>query len=46
MIFTGRYCSSEITAKADLVTEMLKIKHYYQNGMAARKGIESQNGLF
>ena len=37
MILTGRYCSSEITAKADLVTEMLKIKHYYQNGICRQK---------
>jgi cob(I)alamin adenosyltransferase len=27
--------------KADLVTEMKEIKHYYQDGITARKGIES-----
>ncbi|MBN1184832.1 MAG: cob(I)yrinic acid a,c-diamide adenosyltransferase, partial [Bacteroidales bacterium] len=25
---------------ADLVTEMVEVKHYYQKGVQARKGIE------
>ncbi|MGD2185313.1 MAG: cob(I)yrinic acid a,c-diamide adenosyltransferase [Desulfobacterales bacterium] len=41
LILTGRYCSSELVEKADLVTEMQEIKHYYQKGVAGRKGIES-----
>jgi cob(I)alamin adenosyltransferase len=41
LILTGRYCPSEIITKVDLVTEMQEIRHYYQNGVAARKGIES-----
>ncbi len=41
MILTGRYCPSELIEKADLVTEMHEIKHYYQKGIEARKGIES-----
>ena len=41
LILTGRYCPDELMAKADLVTEMQEIKHYYQNGVIARKGIES-----
>jgi cob(I)alamin adenosyltransferase len=41
LILTGRYCPTELTEKADLVTEMQEIKHYYQKGVAARKGIES-----
>jgi cob(I)alamin adenosyltransferase len=41
MIFTGRYCPPELVEKADLVTEMHEIKHYYQKGVSARKGIES-----
>lgn len=41
LILTGRYCPLEIIAKADMVTEMQEIKHYYQEGVAARKGIES-----
>jgi len=41
LILTGRYCPDELIARADLVTEMREIKHYYQNGVTARKGIES-----
>ncbi len=41
LILTGRYCPPELIERADLVTEMQEIKHYYQNGVLARKGIES-----
>ncbi len=41
LILTGRYCPQEIIQAADLVTEMKEIKHYYQQGVLARKGIES-----
>ena len=41
VILTGRYCPPVLIEEADLVTEMQEIKHYYQNGVAARKGIES-----
>ena len=41
LILTGRYCPSELIEKADLVTEMQEIKHYYQKGVTTRKGIES-----
>lgn len=40
IIITGRYASDELIALADLVTEMRSIKHYYDNGTEARKGIE------
>jgi cob(I)alamin adenosyltransferase len=40
LIITGRYAREEILAVADLVTEMKEIKHYYQNGIQARTGIE------
>ncbi len=40
VILTGRYAPSEIINKADLVTEMKEIKHYYSQGVPARKGIE------
>lgn len=40
LIITGRYAPQEIIDVADLVTEMKEIKHYYQNGIEARKGIE------
>ncbi|MFC2135467.1 cob(I)yrinic acid a,c-diamide adenosyltransferase [Bacteroidota bacterium] len=41
LILTGRYCPQEWIEKADLVTEMKEVKHYYQDGVKARKGIES-----
>ncbi len=41
LILTGRYCPDKIVEAADLVTEMKVIKHYYQEGVLARKGIES-----
>lgn len=41
LILTGRYCPDNLMDKADLVTEMKEIKHYYQEGITARKGIES-----
>jgi cob(I)alamin adenosyltransferase len=41
LILTGRYCPPKLIEKADLVTEMREIKHYCQNGVVARKGIES-----
>ena len=40
LVLTGRYAAEEIIAAADLVTEMKEVKHYYQKGIEARKGIE------
>ncbi len=40
IIITGRYAPKELIEIADLVTEMKEIKHYYQQGVEARKGIE------
>ena len=40
MILTGRYARPEIIEAADTVTEMTLIKHAFQNGIHARKGIE------
>ncbi len=40
LILTGRYAHPEIVRYADLVTEMLEIKHPYQQGITARKGID------
>ncbi len=40
LVLTGRYAPEAIIEKADLVTEMKEIKHYYQQGVAARTGIE------
>ncbi|QAT39466.1 cob(I)yrinic acid a,c-diamide adenosyltransferase [Clostridium sp. JN-9] len=41
VILTGRYATDRIIDRADLVTEMKEIKHYYTQGVQARKGIES-----
>ncbi len=41
LIITGRYAGKKVIEKADLVTEMKEIKHYYNQGIMARKGIES-----
>lgn len=40
MVLTGRNAPQEIMDKADLVTEMKEVKHYYTKGVEARKGIE------
>jgi cob(I)alamin adenosyltransferase len=40
LIITGRNASPEILARADLVTEMKAVKHYYKQGVKARIGIE------
>jgi cob(I)alamin adenosyltransferase len=40
IILTGRNAHEEVIEKADLVTEMVEIKHQYSNGIKAQKGIE------
>ncbi len=40
LVLTGRYAPSEIIEAADLVTEMREVKHPYNKGFQARKGIE------
>ena len=40
LILTGRRADSKLVQSADLVTEMLKIKHPYDEGVVARGGIE------
>lgn len=40
LILTGRNVPEKILDKADLVTEMKEIKHYYKKGVPAREGIE------
>jgi cob(I)alamin adenosyltransferase len=40
LIITGRYAPQELIEIAGLVTEMKEIKHYYNEGVKARKGIE------
>jgi cob(I)alamin adenosyltransferase len=41
VVLTGRYASEELIDIADLVTEMVEVKHYYTEGVKARKGIEN-----
>ena len=41
LVFTGRKADPRLIDRADLVTEMREVKHYYQNGVKARPGIES-----
>jgi len=40
LILTGRYAHPEIVKIADYVSEILEIKHPYQQGVKARKGID------
>jgi len=40
LILTGRNAKPEVIEKADLVTEMVDQKHYYEKGTPAREGIE------
>jgi cob(I)alamin adenosyltransferase len=41
IIITGRNAKKPIIDMADLVTNMRKIKHYYDNGIGARTGFEN-----
>ncbi len=41
LVLTGRGAPQAVMDRADLVTEMKPIKHYYTQGVLARKGIES-----
>ena len=41
LILTGRYCPDEIIKLSDLVTEMKEVKHYYEQGILSRQGIDS-----
>lgn len=40
LVLTGRNAHPEILARADLITEMTLVKHYFYNGIIAREGIE------
>ena len=40
IVLTGRGAAKELIALADLVTEMKNIKHPFDKGIAARRGIE------
>lgn len=40
VVFTGRYASEALLEASDLVTEMKAVKHYADQGVLARTGIE------
>lgn len=40
LVITGRNAHPDLLERADLVTEMKEIKHYYAEGVMAREGIE------
>lgn len=40
LILTGRHADPRVIQKADLVTMMMKVKHPYDRGVLARKGID------
>jgi cob(I)alamin adenosyltransferase len=40
VVITGRRCPQEIVDAADTVTEMVKIKHAFNAGVPAQRGIE------
>ena len=40
LVITGRGAHPSLKKRADLVTEMREVKHYYRKGVKARKGIE------
>ena len=40
LILTGRYAHPEIIEAADTVSELKEIKHHYNSGIGAKKGIE------
>ena len=40
LLITGRYAHSQLIERADLVTEMSAVKHYFDRGIKARVGVE------
>lgn len=40
IVTTGRYAPESLLGLADLVSEVKEVKHYYSEGVEARKGIE------
>jgi cob(I)alamin adenosyltransferase len=40
LVLTGRWAHEQVLERADLVTEMREVKHYYRQGILARTGIE------
>ncbi len=40
LVLSGRYAPPELIDAADLVTDMIEVKHYFQQGVGSRDGIE------
>ena len=40
LVLTGHHAPKQLIEKADLVTEMMEIKHPYQRGILAKKGVD------
>lgn len=40
LVLTGRYAPASFIERADLVTDMTEVKHYFAKGVKAREGIE------
>jgi cob(I)alamin adenosyltransferase len=40
VVLTGRDAPEKFVERADLVTEMRMVKHFYEAGIPARRGIE------
>jgi len=40
VVLTGRFAPASVIERADLVTDMTEVKHYYARGVRARRGIE------
>ncbi|MCA1742897.1 MAG: cob(I)yrinic acid a,c-diamide adenosyltransferase [Desulfonatronovibrio sp.] len=40
LVLTGRNAPPWLTEKADMVSELLEVKHHFQKNISARKGIE------
>ena len=41
LVCTGRNAPQWLLDRADLITEMREVRHYYERGISARKGIEN-----
>ena len=41
LVCTGRNAPEWLLDRADLITEMREVRHYYERGVSARKGIEN-----
>ncbi|KKQ84218.1 MAG: Cob(I)alamin adenosyltransferase, partial [Candidatus Daviesbacteria bacterium GW2011_GWF2_38_7] len=40
LVLTGHHAPGELIKVADLVTEMREVKHPYQKGILAKKGVD------